>query len=58
MTTFQVNAPEARESLKDLHEGRTATMADDLRMAVTNLLRKAEMAGDADFLRDGVRILG
>jgi transposase-like protein len=33
-------------------------MADDLRMALTNLLRKAEMAGDVDFLRDGVRILG
>lgn len=33
-------------------------MADDLRMALTNLLRKAEMEGDVDFLRDGVRILG
>jgi putative transposase len=33
-------------------------MADDLRMALTNLLRKAEMTGDVDFLRDGVRILG
>lgn len=33
-------------------------MADDLRMALTNLLRKAEMDGDVDFLRDGVRILG
>lgn len=33
-------------------------MADDLRMALTNLLRKAEMAGDVDLLRDGVRILG
>jgi len=33
-------------------------MADGLRMALTNLLRKAEMAGDVDFLRDGVRILG
>lgn len=33
-------------------------MADDLRMALTNLLRKAKMAGDVDFLRDGVRILG
>ena len=28
-------------------------MADDLRMALTNLLRKTEMAGDVDFLRDG-----
>lgn len=33
-------------------------MADDLRMALTNLVRKVEMAGDVDFLRDGVRILG
>jgi len=33
-------------------------MADDLRMALTNLLCKAKMAGDVDFLRDGVRILG
>ena len=33
-------------------------MADDLRMALTDLLRKAEMDGDADFLREGVRVLG
>jgi transposase-like protein len=33
-------------------------MADELRMALTELLRKAEMKGDVDFLRDGVRILG
>jgi len=33
-------------------------VAEDFRMALTNLLRKAEMAGDVDFLRDGVRILG
>jgi transposase-like protein len=33
-------------------------MADDLRMALTELLRKAEMTGDVDFLKDGVRILG
>ena len=33
-------------------------MADDLRMALTYLLRKAEMAGEVDFLREGVRILG
>jgi hypothetical protein len=31
-------------------------MADDLRMALTNLLPKAEMEGDVDSLRDGVRI--
>jgi transposase-like protein len=33
-------------------------MADDLRMALTELLRKAEMTGDVDFLKDGVRIPG
>jgi transposase-like protein len=44
--------------IREEHERRTATMADDLRMALTNLLRNAEMAGDVDFLRDGVRILG
>lgn len=33
-------------------------MADDLRMALTDLLRKAEIAGDVDLLRDWVRILG
>jgi len=27
-------------------------MADDLRRAMTNLLRKAEMGGDVDFLMD------
>ena len=33
-------------------------MADGLRMALMNLLRKVEMARDVDFLQDGVRILG
>jgi putative transposase len=33
-------------------------MADDLRMALSELLRKAELERDADFLRDGVRVLG
>ena len=33
-------------------------MADDLRMALSELLRKAELERDADFLRDGVRMLG
>jgi putative transposase len=32
-------------------------MADDLRMALRELLRKAELDGDADFLREGVRVL-
>jgi putative transposase len=32
-------------------------MADELRMALAELLRKAELEGDADFLREGVRVL-
>jgi transposase-like protein len=32
-------------------------MADDLRMALTELLRKADLDGDVDFLREGVRLL-
>ena len=32
-------------------------MADDLRMALDDLLRKADLEGDADFLREGVRVL-
>lgn len=32
-------------------------MADDYRMALEDLLRKAQAEGDADFLRDGVRAL-
>ena len=32
-------------------------MADELRMAFTDLLRKAELQGDVDFLREGVRVL-
>jgi putative transposase len=35
----------------------TTPMADDLRMALVELLRKAELERDADFLRDGVRVL-
>ena len=33
-------------------------MADEYRMALAKLLRKAEMEGDADFLREGVRVMG
>lgn len=33
-------------------------MADDLRMALGELLRKAQVERDADFLREGVRVLG
>jgi transposase-like protein len=32
-------------------------VAEDLRMALQELLRKAELDGDVDFLRDGVRVL-
>ena len=32
-------------------------MADELRMALTELLRKAQVGEDADFLREGVRVL-
>jgi hypothetical protein len=32
-------------------------MAEDLRMALQELLRKAEVDGDIDFLREGVRLL-
>ena len=32
-------------------------MADELRMALLELLRKAELEQDADFLREGVRVL-
>jgi putative transposase len=33
------------------------TMADDFRMALEELLRKAQLAGDVDFLREGVQVL-
>jgi transposase-like protein len=32
-------------------------MADELRIGLTELLRKAQMEGDVDFLREGVRVL-
>ena len=32
-------------------------MADDLRMALAELLRKADLDGDVDFVREGVRLL-
>ena len=32
-------------------------MADEYRMALTELLRKAELETDADFLRESVRML-
>src|SRR5450759_1156040 len=33
-------------------------MADEYRMALLELLRKAGMDGDADFLREGVKVMG
>jgi putative transposase len=36
---------------------RKATTADELRMVLQELLRKAELEHDADFLREGVRVL-
>ncbi len=32
-------------------------MADQLRMGLAELLRKAQMEHDADFLKEGVRVL-
>jgi putative transposase len=32
-------------------------MADEMRVGLLELLRKAEMEHDADFLREGVRVL-
>ena len=44
--------------IDQITEGRTDTVADELRMALLELLRKAELEKDTDFLRDGVRVLG
>ncbi len=33
-------------------------MADDLRMALEDVLRKAQLERDTDFLREGVRVMG
>ncbi len=33
-------------------------MADELRMALEEVLRKAQLERDADFLREGVRVMG
>ena len=44
--------------VEEISERGTDTMADDLRMALAELLRKAALDGDSDFLRDGVRVLG
>jgi hypothetical protein len=36
---------------------RSEPVAEDLRMALQELMRKAELDGDVDFLRDGARVL-
>src|ERR671921_741572 len=36
---------------------RSTAMADTVSMALAELVRKAEQAGDVDFLREGVRVL-
>ena len=38
-------------------KGEPEPVAEDLRMALQELLRKAELNGDVDFLREGVRVL-
>jgi len=38
-------------------ERKPEPMAEDLRMALQELLRKAELNGDVDFLREGVRMM-
>ena len=38
-------------------EGDTVTMADELRIGLQELLRKAQIEGDAEFLKEGVRVL-
>jgi putative transposase len=43
--------------IAEITERRTDPMADELRMALQELLRKAELDRDADFLREGVRVL-
>ena len=44
--------------IDEITEEESNTMADEYRMALEGLLRKAEMDGDADFLREGVRVMG
>jgi putative transposase len=43
--------------MDEITERRTGAMADELRMALEELLVKAELEQDADFLREGVRVL-
>jgi putative transposase len=41
----------------NLSRRRRYAVADELRIRLQQLLRKAQMEGDADFLREGVRVL-
>jgi transposase-like protein len=43
--------------IAEITEKEDSTMANDLRIALEELLRKAQMDRDADFLREGVRTL-
>jgi hypothetical protein len=43
--------------IKEIIDKKKDTMADDVRMALIELLRKAELEQDTDVLRDGVRVL-
>ena len=43
--------------IAEIVEEGTATMAEELSMALGELLRKAQLERDADFLREGVRAL-
>jgi transposase-like protein len=42
---------------EDTTQPKENTMADDFRMALEELLRKAQIEGDVDFLRDGVQVM-
>jgi len=44
--------------IEKITEEESNTMADEYRMALLELLRKAGMDGDADFLREGVKVMG
>jgi hypothetical protein len=41
----------------NLPKTEDTTMADELRMGLAGLLRKAHIEGDAEFLKEGVRAL-
>lgn len=43
--------------IADITERRDHEMADALRMALEDLVRKADQGQDVDFLKEGVRVL-